>query len=324
MLPVIFSSPETSLGFGAAALHYFRSDSISTTKPSSVRGVFIYTLQNQIITQLPVELFLQGNKYWITIKPNYFLYPFQYYGTGNQIDLDEFDNYEAKYLRVEADFLRKIGKIVYLGPKFEITEYFDIQLSDSGKGILTEETLGFQTGTVAGIGLGLIYDQRNNLFCPSGGYYLEINYKGYTPLVGSDYKFSHFEFDLRKYYNFGKAELGLQFYQNSLTGSIPFYNLARLGGSNRMRGYFRGAYRDKHYTAIQAEFRYSVHKRIVLSTFSGFGSVSPQFMRDQKWLPSVGMGIRFVIDPRERIRIRADYAFGRSSSGFYLNINEAF
>ena len=68
VFPVIFSSPETSLGFGAAAIRYFRTDTSSFTKPSSVQAIFIYTLQNQMLSQIPVELFLDNNKYWLKIN----------------------------------------------------------------------------------------------------------------------------------------------------------------------------------------------------------------------------------------------------------------
>ncbi len=322
VLPVIFSSPETSLGFGASAMHYFRTDTVSGTRPSNFRGVLIYTLENQLLSELPVELFFQ-NEYWLSFELKYFIYPFKYFGTGNKIDIEQSDSYDVTFFRSEGRALKSIGKFSYLGPSFSFTEYIDIRRT-SENGILLDNTLGFKTGTVSGLGFGYILDRRNNVFCPNAGHYLEINLVNYGMHFGSNYSFTDLIVEARKYRSSGKWELAIQLYQNSQFGDVPFYNLAQLGGSTRMRGYFKGAYRDVHFSTFQYELRYKAIWRLVLSTFGSIGSVSSEPVKNHKWLASTGIGIRYEIDPKERIRIRADYAIGKGTSGFYININEAF
>jgi len=41
-----------------------------------------------------------------------------------------------------------------------------------------------------------------------------------------------------------------------------------------------------------------------------------------KWLPNVGFGYRFEVQPRMNLRV--DIGFGKESRGFYFNFNEAF
>jgi hypothetical protein len=49
--------------------------------------------------------------------------------------------------------------------------------------------------------------------------------------------------------------IAIQAYGEFVAGSPPFYKYPALGGSNRMRGYFYGRYRDKAYVMEQAEYR---------------------------------------------------------------------
>ena len=325
VLPAFFSSPETSVGLGAGGMYYFRTDQDTTTKVSNIQAIFIYTFRNQLLTELPFTFFFNQNKYWLTGSINYYIYPFRYYGQGNNIDFEVFDNYDARYLRTDLNIYRRIAPDLYIGPKFLATRYYSIT-SDGENGLLTPEVTGFAPGMISGLGVGMILDRRNNLFSPDGGYYIEFSLFKYGKFVGSDYEFSNLWFDARKYVEVGeKKELGFQLVHQSVTGSgIPFYNLASLGGSTMMRGYFSGAYRDQHYTAMQGEFRVHFLKYFVGSAFAGIGTINSRLGSFNNILPSGGVGVRWEIDKQERIRIRLDYAIGKGTSGFYININEAF
>jgi outer membrane protein assembly factor BamA len=288
----------------------------------------IYTLENQLLTELPVELFLKQNDIWIRFRPEFNIYPFQYYGQGTDVDLDVFDSYDASFFRLQVDAFQKTRGI-FIGPRYRLIKFFDIEAT-SENGIITDDLFGFEPKMVSGLGVGLLADHRNNIFAPSGGYFVTLNAIHYDNWLGSTYQFTDLLFDARKYFRIQKTELAFQAYHNSIIGDVPFYNLARLGGSDRMRGYFEGAYRDNHYSMIQGEFRFYPIKdifllnQIVFSTFAGIGSVGDQLFEYEKLLPSGGIGFRFEIDPEEKIRIRADFAFGPGTTGFYLNINEAF
>jgi hypothetical protein len=77
-----------------------------------------------------------------------------------------------------------------------------------------------------------------------------------------------------------------------------------------------------------AEYRYMFLKGngelsphgIVL--FTGTGSIGENATNFNDWLPCVGLGYRFQVQPRMNLRI--DYGFGFESQGFYFNFNEAF
>ena len=39
---------------------------------------------------------------------------------------------------------------------------------------------------------------------------------------------------------------------------------------------------------------------------------------------SVGFGLRFAIDPKEKINLRVDFGFGKGTSGVYVGAIEVF
>jgi len=100
-----------------------------------------------------------------------------------------------------------------------------------------------------------------------------------------------------------------------------------LGGAASMRGYYLGRYRDKDMITLQAEYRWvPVLWRLGLAAFAGLSDVAPTLggfdLGNFKY--SYGLGLRFVIDPKQRLHLRLDFGFGKNSSGIYFTAAEAF
>lgn len=66
--------------------------------------------------------------------------------------------------------------------------------------------------------------------------------------------------------------------------------------------------------------------RIGCVGFVGFGDVANTMsdfrLEDLKY--SVGFGLRFMVDPREKINLLVDFGFGEGSSGIYIGAIEVF
>ena len=91
-----------------------------------------------------------------------------------------------------------------------------------------------------------------------------------------------------------------------------------------MRGYYEGQYKDNDMITLQVELRQNIWRRIGCVVWGGAGNVFPSFEKF-KWghtLPNYGIGLRWEF--KKRINIRVDYGFGKHTSGFLFNINEAF
>ncbi|MEP0367538.1 MAG: BamA/TamA family outer membrane protein [Cyclobacteriaceae bacterium] len=323
IFPVFFYTPETNFGLGMTSIFYFREQDADSSKTSSIPSAFIYTFEDQIIISNPFDIFLKDGKYRLKGELGFFKYPYQFYGIGPDVSLDKFENYSATFLRFNSLFLKKFNENSYTGPAISYDEYFDVSIEDGGL-LDSNKPTGIETGRLIGVGAGLIVDHRDNQFSPSNGTYLESRYIRYINLIG-DYGFHDFYVDGRKYFEVrNDMVLATQVFHQTVLGNAPFYNLALLGGSSKMRGYYRGAYRDNHFTCFQFDMRKYIFKRFLIAGFGGIGAVGSRADDYKNILPSAGIGLRYEIDPKERIRIRVDYAFGKNTSGFYININEAF
>ena len=54
------------------------------------------------------------------------------------------------------------------------------------------------------------------------------------------------------------------------SGDVPFYDLALLGGEDRMRGYYKGALRDKVLFDTQVEYRMPVWNIFGITTWIAY------------------------------------------------------
>ncbi|CAI8415343.1 MAG: Uncharacterised protein [Cryomorphaceae bacterium] len=105
--------------------------------------------------------------------------------------------------------------------------------------------------------------------------------------------------------------------------------LSLMGGESLMRGYYLGRYRDKNLVAGQVEYRilpFEGSKKWGASAFLAAGQV---FSEDSpfelgKFLPTGGLGVRYLIFPEKDIYTRIDVAFTQEGPGFYFFIGEAF
>jgi outer membrane protein assembly factor BamA len=109
-------------------------------------------------------------------------------------------------------------------------------------------------------------------------------------------------------------------------GTVPFQLMPQLGGSELLRGYFGGRFRERQLLAAQAEFRSSLWKRIGLVAFADTGQVAHDLdgFGADRFRFSYGAGLRILLIPQEGMNLRADFGFGEDESGFYLAFGEAF
>lgn len=91
-----------------------------------------------------------------------------------------------------------------------------------------------------------------------------------------------------------------------------------------MRGYYQGRYTDNDMITVQVELRQHIWRRIGCAVWGGAGNVFPSLSRFDwsQTLPNYGAGLRWEL--KKRVNVRLDYGFGKKTSGFLLNINEAF
>ena len=162
---------------------------------------------------------------------------------------------------------------------------------------------------------------------PNKGIYQYVKIVVY-PGIG-DHVFSLFELAQKYYLSFSPDHvLATNFYMASAQGDVPFYMLPALGGANRMRGYFKGRYRDKFYSMVQLEYRQYFWRRFGFVVFAGLGDVAPELPKFQPFKDvkySLGFGLRFLFNKKQKVNLRMDIGFGSDGDrGIYFGIEEAF
>ncbi|MBK9450947.1 MAG: BamA/TamA family outer membrane protein [Bacteroidetes bacterium] len=326
-VPTIGFAPETRLYFGAVALftlRFWQDDSL--TRLSSAKAEVSYTLNKQLITEVGWNLFTRKNKLAFDGLVGFRKFPENYWGIGAAMPKTAVERVDMTRLEVEARGLRSIRNNMYLGMRLKMQNVFKV-VPDSGGSIETLQPPGYDGGFSMGIGPAFSLDTRDNPLNPKKGIYLSLSSLGFGRFVGSEFGFTRTEVDLRKYLRpFPRHVLAVQCYTLLQTGTPPLRLLGLVGSDREMRGYYQGRYRDQNLLAFQAEYRMPLFWRFGLTAFVGAGEVwnwnNPYQMEVFKF--TTGGGLRFLMDKKDNVNLRLDFAVGNGTTGFYVAFGEAF
>lgn len=324
LLPIIFSSPDTRLALGVLPQYIFHT--ASDTRPSNVRADIYYTFRNQFNVLFQPSIWLPGDRWQIGAKFRYRKWPTSFYGIGNDLPGDEPEKFTEYVLSGQAEALARVRPGIYVGAGYTV-RWGRIRDAYPPGGMLNSgEVPGSGDSRVAGLGLVATYDTREHVYLPRSGALYRLKADRFAPAFGSDRSFSRLTVDLRQYMTVaGPVSVAFQAVLTVTDGKVPFRTMPNVG--EVVRGYATARYIDRQRWAIQAELRaIPVWWRLGLAVFGGVGDVADRVgefdTNDLDW--AIGVGVRFLMYPRERITVRQDFAFGRDSSGDYLDLNEAF
>ena len=328
--PFAFYMPETNLVIGAGIKRFynFGKEGDSLTRVSNVAGSLQYSLNGQFLLRSQYNIFTNHEKYYITGYLGISRFPMVFYGIGNDIDMNKNEAISFNYFRFDNTTYRKIGRSSFVGFGWRYFAMSDVQ--SSANGLLENTNVIGNTGSkVSGLNISYLFDNRDNILTPSRGAYAQVTYSIHGKQTGSSHTFNRLQLDGRYYIKpFSKKQdvIGFQGYSVLSVGDVPFNELAQMGGEMIMRGYYQGSYRDKNLLAFQTEYRWQALKRWGLVGFAGAGAISNSMgefdFKNTK--PSYGGGLRFKINRKENVNIRADYGFGNGQQNVYFFIAEAF
>ncbi|HEX3935558.1 MAG TPA: BamA/TamA family outer membrane protein [Puia sp.] len=328
VLPIIARSIETGWSFGlasASTFHLYKRD--TTIRTSNAQAIALYTTRQQFVAALNGSIYFPGERWIINEQFSYSSFPDDFWGLGKRAPDNDEESYSFKqyYIYLHPQF--KIGKHLFLGTVFEFQRVFDVEYTTGGL-FDQENVLGRYGYQIAGLGLSLTYDTRNNAFWPDKGSMFQFWFDHFSPALGSDYQYTNYVIDLRRFIRLYKQQvLALQVYGSFNQGEVPLRSLAFLGGANSMRGYYAGRYRDKNAGILQAEYRIPLWWRIGAVGFADMGNVGPD-VKDvnlQHFKYSYGGGLRIALNQAEKLNLRLDYGLAKGhSQGFYLQLGEAF
>ncbi len=330
LAPVVSYAPETNLSLGVGIKTLFKlKGSGEETRTSNIPLTLQYSVENKYFFFSGFEIFWPQEKYVLAGNVWIQSFPSLFYGVGQDTPRSNEEEFGFRKILFEPIFLKKMFfPYLFLGSGIRYNKINQVEYLSDGLLANSEQT-GALGSTSLGVELALLYDSRDNLLNAKSGLYLEFTHGFYGKHLGGTHKYELTRFDIRYFMQPLKKSpsvLAFQFMMHFSHGDTPLHELGRLGGDESLRGYFEGRFSDRNLLIAQLEWRQNISHRWGFTTFAGFGGVAPsvgQFTLGTL-RPAVGAGLRFMIDPKERLNLRLDIATGQETVKYYFKIAEAF
>lgn len=327
--PTLAYAPETSFELGVSALLLYQARNDTNNRVSDVSAFGFVTLENQFGIWIDNALYGHQDKWFFLGRTRWQKFPLLYYGLGPRSNPEEPARADGFYLLVRQRALRKIIPNLFFGPEIDFQKFYNANFSLPRSGNLTEP-LGSNGSSNLGLGGALVFDNRHNVLNVRKGLFTELALLRYNDRWGSDFNFTAINLDVRSYHPLtAKNVLAWQVLGNFNRGTVPFNQMALLGGESMMRGYYQGRFRDKNLLAAQIEHRWlplGFSKKLGAAVFASMGTVAPtvrQFEINQlKW--TAGGGLRYLLFRKKDIFVRFDVAITAEGPNFYFYTGEAF
>jgi hypothetical protein len=318
-VPALGYTPETGFYTGAVCLFTMDFYNDSLTRRSNAKLEFNYTWRRQLILESSWNYFFRHERWFTQGLLRFSRYPDLYFGIGETSSEEAQIHYQSTRRVADFNLLRDLGRRFFIGPQLR---YLDYSVDQHEHDFFFPE---LRSSVVKGAGYTLLRDSRDNLLNASKGLYLKLNntYNLYEQSV-----YIKLGTDMRGYLRpFKTTVAALRFYNEWTVGDPPFFDYALMGGDQIARGYFYGRYREKNLSTLQGEVRSHLFWRIGLAAFGGFTKLyADAHNLNLRYIkPNYGGGIRFLIDRKDNINLRFDYAVGiGGQTGFYISFGESF
>jgi outer membrane protein assembly factor BamA len=330
LLPLLYFTPDTRWAAGAAGVYYFKirpkANTEDKTRMSYVQFLGDYTQNKQVDLWATWNVFTRNENYLLKGDIRFREFPDRFYGLGNNVSKKEEEKYSYDLLQIKSLQLKKIQPGLFVG--FDYALEFEYGFKHTPGGQLADGSIKGAKGAV-GSALGMVglLDTRDNILNAHQGKFAEISTYFFLRPLGSTFGFTNLNATYQHYWQLKKKHiLALQTKARFTFGDVPFLDLSTLGNDDILRGYPKNLYRDNHFMATQLEYRFPLFWRFGGVTFAGVGDVfGPNSNLQFNLLKySVGGGLRFIINPAERLNVRLDYGYGKNGGYFYFVVAESF
>lgn len=319
-VPVPYVNYSRSLGFGIGFLPMgmYNVNPKDTISPSSISGLLgMYTTNGTWFGMGFTQLYLKQDKYRVTTAFGLGNINFQFYSDNDFSP--GFVDYSTAAVFAYLGVQRKVYKKLYLGLNYTYLKY-DTEF---------ENDLNLDLQTIShlhGIGLSAAWDGRDNVYYPTGGFQLNLNYTSF-PSIFNDNESNKVEIDFDKYWGVKQKRdvIAFRTYVGLAVGNLDF-NQQFVVGRTDIRGYAEGAFRGDQLVAVQGEYRWNPMKKLGFVGFFGSAMVfnSPNESANGQFLPGGGAGIRYMVFPKNKMNVGIDVGVGKDDWSFDFQIGESF
>ncbi|MFP4228874.1 MAG: BamA/TamA family outer membrane protein [Salinivenus sp.] len=322
VLPYASYSPTTEIAVGLV-VGYYRAPRPGG-RASSVATTFTATQRRQLIAEVEPELYLRSGQWRVEGQLLASDYPDVFYGVGGDTPASAETAYTARYGTIDLSAQRRVRSQLRVGPRLFVRTG-TVRNVDDGTPLARGHVPGADGGTTLGVGASALWDARSRRYDPRRGTYAEASLLLHSAAWGSDHTFGRLTTDGRAYRSLGPGTGAVQVYTEAVAGTAPFQLLPLLGGSDRMRGFREGRYRDTVYGTVQAEYRVPLFWRFKAAAFASVGAVGPRvgtaLVENAVAAAGVGGWLRLTDDG---VHGRLDLAYSKSGIEVYMSLGEAF
>lgn len=316
-------SSDTGFGIGVVAAGFYRRNPADTlAQPSNVSLYGDVATSGFCLIGLRGDHIFDSDRQRVDYNVYFYSFPRYFWGIGYDMGnaMSNKSKYRELYVNSSIDYLWRAGRHFYFGPALEFC-YADARRRER------PELWQGQRSHITSVGAGFRaqFDTRDNLTAPTRGCLVQIEQRFCPRFLGNDYAFSYTQLRACLYrHAWRDAVIAGRFHARLAYGNVPWPLLSTLGGSNSMRGYYEGRFRDKGEMDLTVELRQHLWRRNGLVAWLGVGTVFPRFssLRFDRLLPNGGIGYRWEF--KKLTNVRLDFGLARGERAFIFSINEAF
>jgi len=315
--PVPFLNPTIGVGLalGAAYMKPFGKNA----PPSTIGGGVMYSDNGTRGVALGFKGYFDEDRYRLTVGVASVIvnYDLTVEG-GTAVPLRQ----EVIVLGVE--FLVRAFERVFIGPQVMVSGLDTELRRDEDAGAIPEEEL--EADSIA-LGLRAQRDTRDSTFYPREGSLSDVQVRAYDEALGSTFSYRVVPLAYNAYITPREKEvIAIRGSARFAFGDVPFYGESFFGTKSDLRGYTVGTLHDNTLLAAQAEYRREFPYRMGAVAFAGVGTVVRDLgaLDEAEALPSVGFGLRVLLEKENHVNFRLDFAWGKDQSAIYFWVGEAF
>jgi hypothetical protein len=326
-LPIAMPITEPAVGYGAAGGVAFLSQSLGNAAKGLGRPNITF-VGGMGTANGSWGAFAADSRYWADDKVQTlagFVHAsvnLDFHGIGRDSELED---HPIRYT-LEPTAGAAVGKYrlgdshvwVGIGYAFAHTKV-TVDAPDELPGFPDEES----TSNTAALLPSVVFDNRDTIFTPTRGTYVEGSVNVGGKWLGGDNNFERVGLTVLQYLPLPHDfYFGLRAEADAAFGDAPFYLLPYIG----LRGVPIMRYQGEEVIALEAELRWQFYKRFSLVAFGGAGNAWNDFEKldNSQGVGAGGGGFRYELARKYGIHMGVDVAFSPDTTAFYIQVGSAW
>lgn len=321
-VPIPLSNPTLGSGLIAGAAYFYpQTEQEKALQPASMTGAAAMYTDND-------------SKAFVVAQQNYWnKNRWRFTGAAGAADLrltllsaDELGDGVDLDWRVKGNFafarlsgqVRKGWYTGLLARVIDVEQNLDAGFEATGAGLVTLPEV-----RSAGLGAYLEYDTRDMPTNAYSGRYLKVDALFNDESIGGDNTYQNYTLVFNSYHQMSDSLVLAWQVQGCLrSGDVPLWDACTI----KLRGFSATNFMGTGSASGQAEARWRISERWGLVGFAGTGYARDVYSEidNREWIPSYGIGLRFMVLKSKRVNMRLDYARSSDSDAIHFLVGEAF